>query len=85
MVNVSFGIETASDAEPDTTPLPFTVTVAPTPATVGVTLSDDVVYGTSALYSVFAGANVSESAPAESERLARFAFELPAVRVTLMV
>jgi hypothetical protein len=68
--------EMALDADPEATAAPFTVTVAPAAATVGVTVVLDVALATDIEYAVVPLENAGDSAPADTARADRSALAL---------
>ncbi len=74
----------APDATPDVTVVPLTLTVAVASVVVGVTVIDDVAFGTLAVYAVVPLANVGDRVPVESASADSVAV-LDAARVTVTV
>ena len=66
----------APEADPETTTVPLTVTLAPAAATVGVTVVLDVALATDTEYAVVPLTNAGDSAPAETDRADRSALAL---------
>lgn len=66
----------ALDADPEATPVPLTVTLAPAAATVGVTVVLDVVLPTETEYAVVPLENAGDSAPADTVSADRSALAL---------